>query len=190
MTSLRVSPDNGTVIVGSATGQIRVVSLARADVEGVLSVVAALEGHTSGESIEAIQFVHLGLVPDAAAAPASGLITGASDGQVHVWELATGKVRKTVSHDDSITSVAVHGTTPYFTTAAMDGQMRTWDARTGEQLATHQGFTAGVLAVAVGADDGLTQGADTGGVGAYARPGKGWKVVAGGDEGVALVFRF
>lgn len=201
VTSLRVAPDSGTVVVGSATGEVRVVNLARADVEGILAVVAALEGHASGESVEAIQFVHLGLVPGAGAGaggaqqpqqvpPVTGVITGASDGQVHVWELATGKVRTTVSHDDSITSLAIHGTTPWFTTSGMDGAVRTWDARTGELLASHMGFTAGVLTVAVGPDDGLTQGADTGGVGAYARPGHGWKLVAGGDEGVGLVFRY
>ena len=53
------------------------------------------------------------------------------------------------------------------------------------------GFTDGVLDVAVGKDDGITQGADTGGIGAYvdARQSKGYKIVAAGDEGVALVFR-
>ncbi len=47
------------------------------------------------------------------------------------------------------------------------------------------------LALAVGKDDGFTQGADTGGIGAYTNTAnaRGWKLIGAGDEGVALVFR-
>ena len=49
----------------------------------------------------------------------------------------------------------------------------------------------GVLDLAVGADDGITQGAESGGIGAYVDKSqfKGYKFVGAGDEGVALVFR-
>ena len=48
-----------------------------------------------------------------------------------------------------------------------------------------------MLDLAVGADDGITQGAESGGIGAYVDKSqfKGYKFVGAGDEGVALVFR-
>ena len=43
----------------------------------------------------------------------------------------------------------------------------------------------------MGPDDGITQGAETGGIGAYVNSAqsKGYKLIGAGDEGVALVFR-
>ena len=73
----------------------------------------------------------------------------------------------------------------------MDHRVRTWDVRTMQNIGTQHGFTDGVLDLAVGADDGSTQGAESGGSGAYGDKSqfKGYKFVGAGDEGVALVFR-
>ncbi len=202
ITKLRISPDSKTVVIGGAMGELRIVSIAKIDDEGSINIVASLSGHEAGESIEAIEFIDLygvlvpgGAPPGAPGAstqpvkPVTTVFTGATDGRGIVWDISNGKMRNAVSHDAAITSIAVHPGTTLFSTSGADHKIKTWDARTGACIATHTGFTDGVLALAAGKDDGYTQGAETGGVGAYAQPGRGFKLVGAGDEGVALVFR-
>ncbi|CAO1622248.1 unnamed protein product [Parajaminaea phylloscopi] len=189
-TALAVSPDSRLAAVGSVTGQSRVVSLAAIESGGGLTVVSALEGHKSGESIEGIAFVDLLGRADVA----THLITAATDGKAVVWDLQTSKMRVECVHydapeseggdgapapaaaDDSeggaLTTLVVHGAGPLFTTASSSGTLRTWDARSGASIAKHEGFTDGVLDADVKPDG---QG--------------GWSVVGAGDEGVALVFK-
>lgn len=183
--SLDVSPDSRLAAVGSVTGQARIVSLAQIESGGGLSVVSALEGHKSGESLEGIAFIDLLGNPNAA----SHLVTIGTDGKAVVWDLQTQKVRVECVHYDADTSVGadtgaeddqsgaltrlvVHGSGPLFTTASSSGTLRTWDARNGSTLAKHEGFTDGVLDADVKPD----------GAG-------GWCVVGAGDEGHALVFK-
>ena len=200
ITKLRISPDSKTVLVGGGNGDLRIVSIAKVDDEGAISVVATLDGHTKGESVEAIEFIDLfGVLgnpaSNAQAAPPSKpvttIFTGATDGKGIVWDISTGKMRNAISHEAAITNVVVHPGTTLFSTSSADHTIKTWDARTGACVATNTGFTDGVLALAAGKDDGYTQGAETGGVGAYTQPGggRGIKIIGAGDEGVALVFR-
>lgn len=196
ITSLCISPDNRLVLVGGASGNIRVVNVANLDQGGGASVVGALEGHEPGESVESLEFIDLvaaATVPSSTtrASTSAYVVSAATDGKAVVWDLAVGKMRGQVLHDAPITKLVVHPHTHLFTTSSMDHTVRTWDARTTTPVGVQHGFTDGVLDVAVGKDDGITQGADTGGIGAYvdARQSKGYKIVAAGDEGVALVFR-
>ena len=94
-------------------------------------------------------------------------------------------------HAPEYQMLIVHPFTPLFSTSSMDHRVRTWDVRTMQNIGTQHGFTDGVLDLAVGADDGITQGAESGGIGAYVDKSqfKGYKFVGAGDEGVALVFR-
>lgn len=186
LTQLAISPDARVVVTGGAAGDVRVVNIGALDNGGAASVVASLIGHAEGESIEGIQFVDVG------AGNRSGhVITASTEGKAIVWDLSLAKMRCEVVHDAAITGIALHPGTTLFSTSSADHTIRTWDARTGGCVATQQGFTDGVLALAVGKDDGFTQGAETGGIGAYANSAnsKGWKLVGAGDEGVALVFR-
>lgn len=197
ITSLCISPDNKLVAVGGAAGAIRVVSIANLDQGGAAQVVAALDAHEEGESVETVEFIDL--VPSTKAASFAGptsrtsthLVSAATDGRALTWDLAQGKLRGEARHESAVSKLIVHPSTPYFTTSSMDHRIRTWDARTMQLLGTQHGFTDGVLDVAVGIDDGITQGADSGGIGAYVDPSqsRGFKVVGAGDEGVALVFR-
>jgi ribosome assembly protein SQT1 len=191
ITALAVSTDSRVLLVGGAEGDVRVVNIGSLDAGGAPAVVGELRGHASGESIEAAEFVDL-LGAGPAAAPTHA-ITASTEGKAVVWDLASGKMRCEIMHDAAITTLSLHTGSPLFTTASADHTARTWDARTGALIATHKGFTDGILALAVGPDDGYTQGAETGGIGAYqtAQAGqrKGFKVVCAGDEGVALVFR-
>jgi len=200
ITSMCISPDSKVVVVGGSAGAIRVVNLSNIDDGGAALVVGVLKGHADGESIEGLEFVDLlgnangntsQAPPKANASSPNNLISVSTDGKATIWDLSSSKVRCEAIHDEAITTLALHGTGPLFSTASADQTIKTWDARTAACLATHKGFTDAVLGVVVGADDGYTQGSETGGVGAYAslEGTKGWKVIGAGDEGVALVFR-
>ncbi|WFD32738.1 60S ribosomal subunit assembly or modification protein [Malassezia sp. CBS 17886] len=196
VTSLCISADSRLVAVGGAAGGVRVLSAANLDAGGAAVVVGVLDGHDAGESVESVEFIDLvaagapGPFSGPTAASSSHLVSGGTDGRAIVWDLATGARRGEAMHDAAVTKVIVHPKTPLFTTSSTDHGIRTWDARTLQLLGQQHGFTDGVLDVAVGVDDGLTQGAETGGVGKYADgQSKGYKIVGAGDEGVALVFR-
>ncbi|UZJ57055.1 hypothetical protein CBS101457_006375 [Exobasidium rhododendri] len=200
ITSMCISHDNKVVVVGGSAGAIRIVNLSNIDDGGAALVVGALKGHMDGESIEGLEFVDLLGNVNGHSAPSTGrpggsattnIISVSTDGKAIIWDLSSGKVRCEAIHDAAITTLALHGTGPLFSTASADQTMKTWDARSGACLATHKGFTDAVLGVAIGVDDGYTQGSETGGVGAYANleGSRGWKVIGAGDEGVALVFR-
>ncbi|KAL4399498.1 60S ribosomal subunit assembly or modification protein [Malassezia pachydermatis] len=197
ITSLCISPDNKLVVVGGAAGGVRVVSIANIDNGAPAQVVAALDGHDEGESIETVEFIDLvpANTPGTFAGPTSRtsthVVTACTDGRVIAWDLTQGKMRGEARHESAVTKLIVHPNTPLFTTSSMDHRLRTWDARTMQLLATQHGFTDGVLDVAVGIDDGITQGMESGGIGAYVDPSqsKGYKLIGAGDEGVALVFR-
>ena len=197
ITSLAVSPDNKLVAVGGAAGGVRVVSIANIEQGAAAQVVGTLDAHDAGESVESVEFIDLlpseaaGVLGSRTARTSTHLVSAATDGRVIVWDLALGKMRGEARHEAAVTKLVVHPYTPLFSTSSMDHRLRTWDARTMQLVGTQYGFTDGVLDVAVGVDDGLTQGADTGGIGAFVDPArsKGYKLVGAGDEGVALVFR-
>ncbi|PKI82714.1 60S ribosomal subunit assembly or modification protein [Malassezia vespertilionis] len=197
VTSLCISPDGRLVLVGGAAGLLRVVNVANVDAGSPASIVGTLVGHAEGESIESVEFIDLlpAVTPGSFVGPTSQTSTHAvsagTDGKVIVWDLGVSKARSEAMHDSAVTKIIVHPYTPLFTTSSVDHRIRTFDARTMALLGTQHGFTDGVLDVAVGIDDGITQGHDTGGLGAYVDPSqfKGYKMVGAGDEGVALVFR-
>ena len=186
LTQLAISPDSKVVVIGGAAGDVRVINIGALDNGGNATVVSSLSGHAEGESIEGIQFIDVG-----GGNRVGHVITASTEGKAIVWDLSLAKMRCEVVHDAAITSVALHPGTTLFSTSSADHTVRTWDARTGACVGTQRGFTDGVLGLAVGKDDGFTQGAETGGIGAYADASKsrGWKLVGAGDEGVALVFR-
>lgn len=201
ITSLTISPDNKIAIVGGANGDVKVINIGNLEKDGTISVVSSLEGHSSGESIEGISFVDLlgsanPLPPTSStststptASSSNNVITISTEGKGIVWDLSNQKMRCEIYHDSAITNLKVHKGSHLFSTSSSDHTIKTWDSRNGSCLNTHEGFTDGVLALDVGIDDGYTQGKETGGVGAYATKGLGWKLVGAGDEGVALVFR-
>ena len=198
ITALAVSFDGKIAVVGGAAGAIRVVNLSNIEDGGAALVVAALTGHNDGDSIERISFIDLlgnpngqATQPAPKATTSTNVVSVSTDGKAIIWDLSAGKVRCEAHLEEAITDLVVHGSGPLFTTSTSEGKVVTFDARNANHVAVHHGFTDAVLNVVAGPDDGYTQGAETGGVGAYANleASKGWKVVAAGDEGVALVFR-
>jgi ribosome assembly protein SQT1 len=92
ITSLGVNPSSTLAVVGGAAGGVRVVSLSKGE------VVAALGGHTEGESIEAVAFVDLS--GSGTSGPGPGVaVTGATDGKACVWDLSTMRLRATLKHE-------------------------------------------------------------------------------------------
>jgi len=160
ITSLGVNPSSTLAVVGGAAGGVRVVSLNKGE------VVAALGGHTEGESIEAIQFVDL----TGSSAGAGVAVTGATDGKACIWDLTTMRLRATLEHRDAVTTLLAHPAPKGYllVSASADKTLCTWDARTGTLLRKHVGHRGAVLGGALGL--------------------QGSVVISAGDDGACLVF--
>ena len=93
ITSLAVSLNGQLAAVGGANGLVKLVSLAKGD------VVATLQGHIEGDSVEALVFVDL--LSGAGGGKGVVLVSGGTDGKGFVWDVATGRVRAELRHDVS-----------------------------------------------------------------------------------------
>lgn len=93
ITALAVSPNGSLAAVGSASGKVKLVSLPKGE------IVGTLEGHTNGESIEALAFVDV--LGGAGGGKGVVLVSGATDAKGFVWDCATGRVRAELEHDVS-----------------------------------------------------------------------------------------
>lgn len=93
ITALAVSPNGQLAAVGSANGLVKLVNVARGD------VIARLEGHKEGDSVEALVFVDL--LAGAGGGKGVVLVSGGTDGKGFVWDVATGRVRAELQHDVS-----------------------------------------------------------------------------------------
>lgn len=88
ITSLGVNQSSSLAVVGGAAGGVRVISLTKGE------IVSTLGGHTEGESIEAVEFIDF-----TGAGTGPGIVaTGATDGKICLWDLATMRLRATVEH--------------------------------------------------------------------------------------------
>ncbi|KAG9119602.1 hypothetical protein FRC07_005311 [Ceratobasidium sp. 392] len=165
ITALGVNGASSVAVVGGANGQVRVVNLTKGE------VVGALESHAEGESVESIAFVS----PPSTTTGTTDLelvITGATDGKIFISDLNTRRLRTTLlGHEDSVTSLIVHGDGRLVTSSSADKTLRTWDVRTGECIRVHKGHAGPINGASVG------------------KRADGEEVaVSAGDEGVCLVF--
>ena len=179
ITSVGINGASTLAVVGGADGAVRVVHLGKGE------VVGALESHAEGQSVECVAFVYptaSGTVPSSSGtnpvATASTelelVLTGGTDGKIHVSDLNTLRLRATLNgHEDAITSLTVHEGGRLVTSSSADKTLRTWDVRSGECIRVHKGHAGPVLGAAVG----------KGG-----EEGKEEVVISAGDEGVCLVF--
>lgn len=180
ITSVGINGASTLAVVGGADGGVRVVHLGKGE------VVGALQSHEEGQSVECVAFVY----PTASgSAPAAStgtnpvtatstelelVLTGGTDGKIHVSDLNTRRLRSTlVGHEDAITSLTVHDGGRLVTSSSADKTLRTWDVRSGECARVHKGHTGPILGAAVG----------KGG-----EQGKEEVVLSAGDDGVCLVF--
>ncbi|RSH85140.1 hypothetical protein EHS25_004947 [Saitozyma podzolica] len=172
ITALAVAPSGSLAAVGGAAGGVKLVNLPKGD------TVGKLEGHGEGESVEALVFVDL--LAGAGGGKGVVLVSGGTDGKGFVWDVATGRVRAEIKHDEPITSLAPHPSPQLHlvTSASADGMLKTWDVRTGALVAEHKGHAGVVNGVAVA----------PGPVGLDGSAG-GQVVVSAGDEGVSLIWK-
>ncbi|KAI0040255.1 WD40 repeat-like protein [Auriscalpium vulgare] len=166
ITALAINPSSTLAVVGGAAGGVRVISLSKGE------VVAALGSHAEGESVEAAVFVNIvGTVGGSGTGAAGGgtVVTGATDGKACIWDLNTNRLRATLQHKDSVTSLMVHPTKPHLlVSGSADKTLRTWDARSATLLREHKGHQGPIMAAALGLAGEVT--------------------VSAGDDGVCLVF--
>jgi len=168
ITSLAINPASTLAVVGGAAGGVRVISLSKGE------VIAALGGHAENDSVEAAVFVStVGTIGGSnVAAGAAGIgtvVTGGTDGKACVWDLNTMRLRATLEHQDSVTTLLVHPTKPHILiSGSADTTLRTWDARTGTLIREHKGHQGPILGAALGMG--------------------GEVIVSAGDDGVCLVF--
>lgn len=159
ITSLGVNPSSTLAVVGGAEGGVRVISLSKGEVVGVLG------GHTEGESIEAVTFIDIG---GSDAGPGVA-VTGGTDGKACIWDLSTMRLRATLQHEvsgsidndeqladdmlqDAVTALLTHPAPRGYivVSGSADGKLRTWDGRTGALLREHKGHGAVVLGASMG----------------------------------------
>ncbi|KAG8885423.1 hypothetical protein FRB97_001146 [Tulasnella sp. 331] len=161
ITSVASNSTSTVAVVGGANGELRVVNLAKGE------VVAVLQGHDQGQSVEAIEFVSWSNI---AAAAQEIVATGATDGKICIWDMTSMKLRAT----DAITSIRASpvstGSGHHITSSSADKTLKTWDTRTGELLRDHTGHRGPVLGSAVGAFEDYVY------------------VLSAGDDGVCFVF--
>lgn len=136
LTSLAVNPDSTIVLTGSEDGTAKVISI-----EGG-RVVASLEGHDEGFSVEAVAFL-----PGLPLALTAGL-----DGKLVIWDLGTFTPRATCQHPEGITRIVCHPWAPFVVTGCIDGSVRCWDARTGACTQTWHGHREAVQDLALSSD--------------------------------------
>jgi len=167
ITSLSVNPASTLAVVGGADGGLRVVNLRKGE------VVGALDGHTAGESVEAITFLEWAGGPQSGTGGGGVVATGGTDGKICIWDLGTMKLRATLEHADSVTSLHPHPApkSHLFTSSSADGTLKTWDAKTAQIQHDHTGHAGPVLGAALGFGEGGKR-----------------VVVSAGDDSACLVF--
>jgi WD40 repeat protein len=91
------------------------------------------------------------------------LITGGQDGDLTIWDAATGEKLLTVTktgrelltlpgHTYTVADIQFSADGQYIATAGFDGIAKLWDAETGKELLTLTGHTAGISGVSFSPD--------------------------------------
>ncbi|KAJ3093068.1 hypothetical protein HK102_010973 [Quaeritorhiza haematococci] len=150
ITTLAVNKDSSLALTGSQDGTAKLIHL------GNPRILGSFENHT--ESVEAVDFS-----PTVAWAA-----TGSVDGSLNIWDLTTLRLRHTCRHDDAVTRIKFHESSPLLTSVSVDRTVRLWDTRTGNSEKIWKGHQDSILD--------------------FAQTHDGSIVVTGGDDGVALVF--
>ncbi|GAA6043090.1 hypothetical protein JCM8097_008419 [Rhodosporidiobolus ruineniae] len=143
--TLAINPASTVAILGGAEGGLRAVNLTRGE------VLAQMEGHEEGASVECVAFNEIPTVGGGAAS-VQVIVSVGTDGRVCTWEAAGFKLRSTGTHEDAVTSLSFSPHTPTFLTGSVDKTLKLWDYRTGSCLRTLLGNRDIVHTVAVSRD--------------------------------------
>ncbi|GAA5826715.1 hypothetical protein JCM11251_002866 [Rhodosporidiobolus azoricus] len=143
--TLAINPASTVAILGGAEGGLRAVNLTKGE------VLAQMEGHEEGASVEAVAFNEISTGAGGGAS-VQVIVSVGTDGRVCTWEAAGFKLRSTGSHEDAVTSLSFSPHTPHFLTGSADKTLKLWDYRTGSCLRTILGNRDIIHAVAVSRD--------------------------------------
>jgi WD40 repeat protein/tRNA A-37 threonylcarbamoyl transferase component Bud32 len=126
-------------------------SLALVDLAGTVRVVDAAGGNETARFEEpGRRFTSVAFSPDGLR-----LAAGSAEGEVEVWELASGKKlfpQPLRGHFDAVTGVAFSVDGQLLASASADQTVRLWDTATGREALTLRGHTGAVTAVAFSRD--------------------------------------
>eukprot|EP00798_Chlamydomonas_sp_ICE-L_P010737 gene10737-17812_t len=146
--SVAFDPDGKTLASGSEDQTVRTWDVATG--KQVLVMGHTLEGHT----LEG----HTDVVSSVVFPPDGKTIASASlDKKVHVWDVATGKLRMKLikGHSDGVKSVAFSPDGKTIASASLDKTVCIWDVAKGKQIKTMKKHSDGVSSVAF-SPDGMT----------------------------------
>jgi eukaryotic-like serine/threonine-protein kinase len=143
-----VLTSHGRVSAVAVAGDGRFAS---ADDEGTIHIwlrgankpARTLRGHAPGSPVNWIAFT----------AGGDALLSGGADGQVLIWDTASGQCRnRFTSHDGSIGCIAVHPHEPWIASAVLDdkqaGEILLWNLQTQEVLHRLAGHSSGITGLA------------------------------------------
>lgn len=129
--SVAISPDGGRILVGNESGTITVYDAKSG------SVVSTFDRH--GTAI-----VHAIIVTQ----DGKTAISTARAREIQVWEVATGKLIRTLSgHADQVYQVALSQDEKQLLSVSYDKTIRIWDLASGKELKKYEGHTDGVQGV-------------------------------------------
>lgn len=93
---LAINPASTVAVLGGAEGGLRAVNL----VQG--SVLAQMEGHEEGASIEMVAFNEIPTIGGASGASVTVIVSVGTDGRVCTWEASGFRLRNTGTHEVSL----------------------------------------------------------------------------------------
>ena len=129
--SVTIAPDGSRVLIGYETGTITVVDAKSG------SVVSTFDKHGTA-------LVHAIVV----SRDGKTAISSARDKEIQVWEVATGKLIRTLSgHTDQVYQVVLSQDEKQLLSVSYDKTIRIWDLMTGKELKKYEGHTDGVQGV-------------------------------------------
>ena len=133
-----ISPDRSSVVIGSASGQLCVVSIDSNYQLKRLEVIETDEEKLNGTKMEDDEDAHpievVKFWQNTSTTLGQLFIAGSLNGFVYVYE-NTGKLRLKLLHPDGVNGlIFAPGDVPRFVSACFDGRLRIWDCRNGQPL--------------------------------------------------------
>lgn len=140
--SLAISVDGKALAAGGYDGKLRVWELSGG--KKLVEVAAQPASPANGPAAP------LNIVSTVAFSPDGKLLAlGGSDGQVHVFQAADGKLLRSLpGHTGTVTSLAFHPAGELIASASKDRTIRLWNVAGGQPLKVLEGHTAWVQGVA------------------------------------------
>jgi WD40 repeat protein len=150
--SIALSTDGRTALSGSGDTTLKVWRLATET--GVAAAPEAPRAHLSRNRMRLSYVGHAGAVRTVSCSSGSSLaLSGSTDGTLKLWDVATGKVKRTVeAHSGWVQSVALSGDGTRAVSASSEATLRVWDTASGRLVRTLAGHAAAVRSVALSTD--------------------------------------